>query len=215
MVLSTSIAMVEVVGSDDFVGVSVEVETEVMSIGISEDSVVEVDSVVSFFVDVDSVVSFFVDGESVVDSEVVVDPSEDPSVLEPPVDITVEPSVEITSPANVDCVTPSKVVLEPLVISLGNVEVDSDSDFSVVDSETFVVDGVVGRVISGGQGLSFVVLLIVGRVGIIDESGEELSELNETSVEVKVEVSEVDSTVLDGVDDATSSTVVELSFINS
>lgn len=71
--------------------------------------------------------------------------------------------------------TTSVAELELLVISMGNVEVDSDSDFSVVesvvDSEILVVEGVVGvvgvvgRVISGGQGLSFVVLLIVGRVG--------------------------------------------------
>lgn len=53
-----------------------------------------------------------------------------------------------------------------LVGSLGNVEVESDSDFSELVSKTFVtvVEGVVGRVMSGGQGRSLVLLPIVGRV---------------------------------------------------
>lgn len=59
---------------------------------------------------------------------------------------------------------------EELVMSLGNVEVDSDSLFSEVDVEDVVVAGLV---ISGGQGRSFdVVLLIVARVVKIDETDE-------------------------------------------
>lgn len=53
-----------------------------------------------------------------------------------------------------------------VVDSLGNVEVESDSDFSEVVSRDFVtvVEGVVGRVMSGGHGRSLVLLPIVGRV---------------------------------------------------
>ena len=109
----------------------------------------------------------------------------------------------------------SGVELELLVISAGNVEVDSDSDFSVVDSETLVVEGVVGRVRSGGHGLSFVVLLIVGRVGLIDESGDELSELDGISVEVIVDVSDEISVELNVVDDEVSSVDDEMVFPES
>lgn len=60
--------------------------------------------------------------------------------------------------------------VEELVMSLGNVEVDSDSLFSEVDVEDVVVAGLV---ISGGQGRSFdVVLLIICRVVKIEEMDE-------------------------------------------
>lgn len=118
---------------------------------------------------------FCVDTKSEVAVELEVT-SNEPSVLELVVDI---------SSVKVDCVTKSKIVLElellvttELEISFGNVEVDSDAVLSVVDSGIFVV---VGRVTSGGHGLSFVVLLIVGRVVRTDES-DELSELEEISV---------------------------------
>jgi hypothetical protein len=193
--------------SDALVGVSadnVEVDGEVTSMETSDASVVETSSRLN-----------------VVDSA---GTSEVPSVVEATVvDVTVDdsppPVDEVKSPDGVDCVTPSKLVLELPAISPGNVDVDSDSAFSVVDSEvfivvseTFVVEGVVGRVMSGGQGLSFVVLLIVGRVGRIDESEEELSELDENSVEVESEVSHKVSTVL--VDEA-SSMAVELVLLES
>lgn len=196
---------------DDFVVVSDDVSEDDVSCGFEETSVVDVMSISGedsedSVVDVTSIaseVSFFVVAG---DSKVVVDElaaSEDPSVL----------AVENSS-VKEDCVTTSEAVLAlelppalALVTSMGKVDVDSDSVLSDVDSETFVVDDVVGRVTSGGHGLSFVVLLIVGRVGKIDE---ELSELDEISVEVTVEVSDVKSTVLDGVKDETSPLEVEV-----
>lgn len=63
-----------------------------------------------------------------------------------------------------------RIVVEELAMSLGNVDVDSDSLFSEVDVEDVVVAGLVT---SGGQGRSFdVALLIVGRVVKIDETDE-------------------------------------------
>lgn len=129
-------------------------------------SVVEVTSI-------SLVVSFRVDTISEVAVELEAT-SNEPSVLELADDI---------SSFRIDGVSKSKFVLElellvtiELVISFGNVEVDSDSVLSVVDSGIFAVDG---RVTSGGHGLSFVVLLIVGRVVKIDD---ELSKLEEISV---------------------------------
>lgn len=197
------------VDNDDDDGVSegfAEISVEVVSIDgeVSEDSVVDVTSIaseVSFLVVVDG-------SEDELVEELTT--SEDPSVLKLAVDI---------SSVTEDCATTSETVLAlelpltpALVVSLGNVEVDSDSVRSEVDSETFVVDGVVGRVASGGHGLSFVVLLIVGRVGKIDD---ELSELDEISVEVIVEVSDVKSTLLDAVDVERSTLEVELVLLAS
>lgn len=192
--------------SEGFAEVSVE---KVMSIGgeISEGSVVEVMSVASE-------ASFFVvgDGSKDVDELVLeLTASNKPSVLK----LTV-----VISSVTEDCGTTSEDVLglelpptPALVTSLGNVEVDSDSVRSEVDSETFVVDGVVGRVTSGGHGLSFVVLPIAGRVVKIEE---ELSELDEISVEVDVDASDVKSIKLDAVDDDETSTLeVELILLES
>jgi hypothetical protein len=184
VVFSTSIGVGDVDASDILVRDSVDVDTDddVTSTGTSDDSVVEVSS----FLVVDASVS-----------------SEIPVLEVKGVDVGIEISpavVEVNSPDTVDWVVLSKLVLELLATSPGNVEVDSDSAFSVdvtVASEVFVVDGVVGRVISGGQGLSFVVLLIVGRVGGIDDSDDELSELVENSVEVERDVSEVSETLVD------------------
>jgi hypothetical protein len=203
VVFSTSLEVADDVDdSDALVGVSVD--GEVTSMETSDDSVVEISS---RFNVVDSA------GSSEVPSLVKA------TVVEATVDASPPPVDEVKSPDEVDCVTLSKLVLELPALSPGNVDVDSDSVFSVVDSEvfivvseTFVVEGVVGRVMSGGQGLSFVVLLIVGRVGRIDESDEELSELDENSVEVESDVSDEVSTVL--VDEA-SSIAVELVLLES
>jgi hypothetical protein len=126
------------------------------------------------------------------------------------------------SSVKVDFVTPSVVVLTlelrpapALVISVGNVEVDSESIFSVVESENFVVDGIVGRVKSGGHGLSFVVLLIVGRVVKINECDKVLSELERISVDVIVDVSEVKSMIVEGVEDEMSMLKVEEDLLES
>lgn len=86
------------------------------------------------------------------------------SVVELAVDGSSVSGEELEEPSLVD----TDRVEEGLVTSLGNVDVDSDSE---VDVEEVVV---AGRVTSGGQGRSFVVLLIVGRVVKIDE----LSEVN-------------------------------------
>lgn len=94
------------------------------------------------------------------------------------------------------------------MLSLGNVavdvEVDSVSDFSVVDSvdftqvveEIFIV--VVGLVTSGGHGLNFVVLLTNGRVVRIDENVcRVLSEVDEKSVDEDEGSTETISVVVD------------------
>lgn len=195
--------------SDGFVGVSgAEVDDEVKSMGISDISGVDVEVASSFLeVEVEASVEL-TEGSSVL--EII--------VVEVIVDASPIPVVEVNSPATIDCVTPSEVAEELEVISLGNVvvEVDSDSDFSVVDSKTFVVDGVVGgRVMSGGQGLSLVVFPIVGRVGRIDESDDEVSELDEVSVDVDGVFSDDVSIVLETVEGETSSVMVELILLES
>lgn len=93
-------------------------------------------------------------------------------------------------------------MLLELAMSLGNVDVDSDSVRSVVDSKALVE--VVVRVASGGQGRNLVVLEIVGRVVRIDVNDDEPSELDELSVDIIDEVCETsveNSTPVDAVDD--------------